>query len=390
MRCTDAGSGRIVTKVALLVHRGGNIGHDLMAVGVETAVREAFGGEVQIDFFEQHNHFEIYPANHWLRFMHRVPQGRFGFIRRWLNSDSMRHRLWQQASALDYDVAIACGGPNIVPGGSRTPELGLMLHHMNGAFHHRGVPLIDVAVGACFPMERGAQRLEDEADRRFYATALEFCRMITVRDVVARAVVRDLGFDPPLIPCAAIATGRVFERGHQLSGGHVVINFQRLGANTDWGQGVDPKAWLCTMQEVISDLGKRHALMILAHNEYERRLAGMLAPQLPCHLPKTTDEYADVISAAKVGIVSRIHAAIPLAGIGVPAVVVGTDTRLGTAVQVGLPTMFVNKATPEWIVDSVEALVASAAQEHERLISLREAAISQYAAIFRTHAKQGM
>lgn len=379
-------------KIALLSHRGGNIGHDFMAVGMEVALTEAFGSELSIDHFEQHRHFDVYPQHHWLRLIDKLPHGRLRFIRRYLNSKSMRNKFWPQTLPLDYDLAVACGGPNIVPGGSKAVELGLMLHHMNGAFQYRGVPLIDAGVGASFPLEHVPDELEDIADKEFYKTAIGFCKQISVRDTTAQTIVQKLGFSPLLIPCAAIATGRIFETAKQdnnESGKYVIINFQRYGANTDWKQGVDPQAWMQTMQTVIADLEKRHQIMLLAHNGYERTLAKQLAPHLSCVLPTTTAEYAHIITKAKVGIVSRIHAAIPLAGIGIPSVVIGTDTRLGTVGQMGLPISYVKQASTQWILSKLEALINNASKEHERLIALRENTIGQYAKLFRQYTKEG-
>ena len=378
-------------KIALLSHRGGNIGHDFMAIGMEIALREAFGSSVCIDHFEQHNPFEVYPEEHWLRWMHKLPHGRMStLLRGYLNKPSSLLKFWPQTSALDYDLAVASGGPNIVPGGSNSAELGLMLHHMNGAFHYRGVPLLDAGVGASFPIESIPQELQDPDDFAFYKRAAELCQAIAVRDTTAQKVIRKLGFEPWLIPCGAIGTGRVFEMAHPIDGEarkYVLINFQRLGANTDWGQRVNPTEWMRTIQLVIDDLGKRHPVLLLAQNSYEKKLASQLAPHVRCILPSSTDEYANVINMAKVGLVSRIHAAIPLAGIGIPSVVIGTDTRLGTVEQMGLPTRFVKEATYSWIVDEVEGLLKIAESERQRLLALRENTIQQYVTLFRDNVK---
>ena len=347
-------------RVALLSHRGGNIGHDFMALGVEEAIREAFGYNVTIDHFEQHNHFEVYPKRHWLRYMHYIPHGRLNFLRKYFNTQDFRSRLWSQTIQMDYNLAVSCGGPNIVRSGHQSPELGLMLHHMNGAFHFRGVPLIDAGVGASFPYEKIPDRLEDPIDRIFYSTALGYVTKMTVRDCVADRIVRDLGYSTELIPCAAIGSGRVFEQALPLWGEsqkYVAINFQRVGANTDWGQNVNADQWMRTMQAVISDIERRHPVMILAHDVHESKLATQLAPHLPCVLPNTTAEYARTIAMVKAGIVSRIHAAIPMAGVGIPSVVVGTDTRLGTIEQFGLPTCYVKEASTEWLIHQLENLI---------------------------------
>ena len=379
-----------MSKIALLSHRGGNIGHDFMALGIEVALKDAFGSDLQIDHFEQHNHFEVYPQSHWLRLLHKVPHGRLSLVRRFLNMPKFRERSWPQTSALEYNLAVSCGGPNIVPSGLQSPELGLLLHHMNGAFHYRGVPLIDAGVGASFPLENLPDRYEAQSDRAFYSSALRYTTRITVRDLVAENFIRDLGFEPELIPCAAIGCGRLFEQVKPIgdeSKKYVAINFQRVGANSDWGQNVDAIKWMSTIQTVIADLEKRHPVMILAHNAYELKLAQQLAPHIKRVLPTTQTDYAQTIRMVKAGLVSRIHAAIPLAGIGVPSVVVGTDTRLGTIDQFGLPTRFVKQASAEWMVDQLETLICNSEDERNRLIRLREATMTRYAMLFRRYRR---
>lgn len=361
-----------------------------MAVGIEAALRVAFGKNLLIEHFEQHNHFEVYPNGHWLRVMHKAPHGRLDWVRSCLNTPTFRNRTWSQCLPLKFNLAVACGGPNIVPGGHLSPELGLMLHHLNGAFHYRGVPLIDAGVGACFPWERIPDRLEDPAARAFYTTALGYVARMTVRDVVAEKLVRDLGFEPALMPCCAIGSGRVFGQA-KLTGGEakrfVAINFQRVGASNDWGQNVDANKWMRTMQAVIADVEKRHPIMILAHDAHEFKLAAQLAPHVKRVLPRTTIEYAQSIATIKAGIVSRIHAAIPLAGIGVPSVVVGTDTRMSTIDQFGLPTRFVKLANAEWIINQLESLISRAENERQRLIEMRESTLRSYAELFHINAR---
>jgi hypothetical protein len=379
-----------MTRVALLSHRGGNIGHDFMAIGMEAALKVAFGHDVQIDHFEQHNYFEVYSEKHWLRLLHKKLHGRLTFLRRYLNTPAFRAHSWPQTLPLRYNLAVASGGPNIVPGAHRAAELGLVLHHLNGAFHFRGVPLIDAGVGACFPFEKIPGRLEDPADRAFYSTALGYVARMTVRDVVAEKVVRDLGFEPDLIPCGAIGSGRAFGQAQRAGGEacrYVAINFQRVGANNDWGQNVDAADWKRTMQAVIADVEKRHPVMILAHNADELKLAAELAPHVKRVLPTSTAEYAQTIAAVKAGLVSRIHAAIALAGIGVPSVVVGTDTRMGTIDQFGLPTRYVKQASAEWLIDQLESLISHAENERHRLIGLREFTMRSYAELFHKYAR---
>lgn len=377
-----------IKKVALLSHRGGNIGHDFMAAGMNEAVIEAFGADVEVTHFEQHRPFDVYAPANWLRVFNRLRHGRHRAVRNVLIQDKVRHWMWRRLPDMPYGLAVACGGPNIVPGASQTPEMHLLLHHMNGAFVERGVPFVDAGVGAAFPLE-GVKHLTDPRDVAFYRAAFGYAAHVSVRDTVAKAVCEELNVAATLVPCGAIGVGRLFQRIAPATSDarHIVVNFQAYGANTDWGQGVDKASWRSTVRAVVDDLGKRHAVRFLAHNRTEAALVAEFAGDFPCDTPADVDGYAAAIKGAKAGFVSRIHAAVALAGIGVPSLAVGTDTRLGTVAEMKLPTLPVKQATAADIIHHVEDLVRTSDQEKERLLSLRETTMKTYGNIFRKYLK---
>jgi hypothetical protein len=375
-------------KIALLSHRGGNIGHDFMAAGMNEAVIEAFGRDVEVVHFEQHRPFDVYAPTHWVRIFNHLKHGRHRAIRNVLVNGSVRKWLWRHLPDMPFGLAVACGGPNIVPGAAKIPEMHLLLHHMNGAFAQRGVSFVDAGVGAAFPLE-GVKRLDDAQDIEFYKAAFGYTTHVSVRDAVAKTVCDDLDVVATLIPCGAIGAGRLFERlaPPRSDGRHIVINFQALGANTDWGQGVDRSAWRSTVRAVVDELSKRHAVRFLAHSRAEAALVAEFACDFPCDTPDDLESYAAAIAGAKAGFVSRIHAAIALAGIGVPSLVVGTDTRLGTVKEMKLPTCPVKQATATEIVNVMEDLALSSKPERDRLLNLRETTVKQYVNIFRKNLK---
>jgi Polysaccharide pyruvyl transferase len=380
----------MVETIALLSHRGGNIGHDFMALGIEQAVMIAFGDDVPIVHFEQHRPLDVLRSGHWAQVAFRCNHRFFQLPRKILASDAMRARLWRDVAHMNYRLAVACGGPNLVPGAYKAPEMRMLLHHMNGAFALRGIPLIDAAIGTAFPLERPIKRFDDPQDRTFFRQAASYATRITVRETDAQAALADIGIEAPLLPCAAIGAGKYFECQGSDSAthdGHVVINYQADGANTDWGQGLDKGRWRQIVRGVIDEISRRHPIRMLAHSSYEAKLAGEIAPELPCDHPSDTSDYAKTIANAKAGFVSRIHAAVALAGIGVPSVVVGTDTRLGTATTLGLSTFPSMHATVELLTAAIEGQIARRHQERERLLSLRETTLKDYARIFQDHAK---
>ena len=384
-----------MTSVALLCHRFGNIGHNFMALGAEVAARRAFGPLVRIDHFEQHHPFSIYPAGDWLRLIDKTAHHRFGWMRRRMAREDVYTRLWRRTRPLDFDLAVACGGPNLVAGasGSHAAPLQILLLHLNGAFHYRGVPLIDAAVGSAFALSRIPDRLDPD-DEAFYRKALQYVSLLTVREPQAQRIFAQLGVTPPVHPCMAIGSGHVFEAERAQAdapdrNGYVVVNFQAKGSNDDWGQGVNPHRWMEQVRGVIADLeAKGERILLLCHSAYEQRLAKQLAPHLPIKFPQSEPEYARLIANAKIGFVSRIHAAIALAGIGVPSVVVGNDTRTGTTAEMGLTSLFTMDTGREQIVTALEETMGRLDEERDRLLALREDTMDKYAELFAGQARR--
>lgn len=365
--------------VALLSHRGGNIGHDFMAAGFESVVRQTFGENVQIAHFEQHQPFSIYPPWHPLKVLDRVPYRHLRWIKRMMSTRICSNYFWRQAARIKVDVAIGCGGPNIVSGAARSVEMRLMFHHLTGAFQSQGVPVIDAAVGACFPLERLPSQIDDPADVEFYCRLFEHCERSTVRDRLAQRLWAGLGRDAELIPCAAIVSGRVLA---QLGGAprkeYILINFQKRGANEDWGQQVDTAVWYETVRNLVKSLQKRHQVVFVCHSDTELALASNGFPDCNAFYPRSVAEYARLAMGAKVTLASRIHASIPMAGAGIPGISIGTDSRLGAIDMIGLPTYFVKHANADIIESQLEELIQRNVMEAERLIALRESTALSY------------
>lgn len=381
--------------IALLSHRFSNIGHNFMALGAEQVARQAFGESVQITHFEQHHPFSIYPDWDWLRLLDRLPHGRLRRLRARLASEDVYRAYWQRTRRLSFGLAVACGGPNLIaePFSGESPALGILFHHFNGAFHHQGVPVIDAAVGSAFPLTRIPEALTSDA-AAFYRKSLSYVSFLAVRDAEAQRLFRQLGADPPLLPCIAIGSGRLFEPYRKKASnperdGYVVVNFQAKGSNDDWGQGVDPTCWMAEVRGVIADLkAQGERVVLLCHSKYELRLAKQLDPTLPATFPETEHAYAEFIAGAKMGFVSRIHAAIALAGIGVPSVVVGNDTRIGTTAEMGLTSVSTLRASREQIVQAMQDLSRRLDAERDRLLALREFTIDIYSKHFACQARR--
>lgn len=375
--------------LALLSHRVGNIGHNFMALGAEAVARDAVGNQLDIHFIEQHRPFSIYPGLHPLRTLDFLPHSKFQSIRKLLGKEVVYKKLWLSLRRLNFNLAVSCGGPNLISNASTIPQMSLLHHQFNGAFHYSKVPLLDLAVGSCFPLERVPENL-GYFDKVFYEKAFKYVTKLTVRESIAKKIFSSMGIDVEVVPCIAVASGRYFETIINklplipLNEKVVLINFQALGSNEDWGQNVDASRWADLVRGVVVDLNRlNHKVEFLCHSQPEYQLAKSFWPNANIFFPKNEAEYAVCISRAKVGFVSRIHAGVALAGIGVPSVVVGNDTRIGTTTEFGLPSFFTKNISKNQVVSKILDLISNLDKEKLRLINLREEVILRYVNIFR-------
>ncbi len=103
-----------------------------------------------------------------------------------------------------------------------------------------------------------------------------------------------------------------------------------------------------------------------------------LDPKLPRFLPRTIPEYFSLIARSKAAVCNRLHAAVALAGVGIPSVSVGTDSRLLMVAAIGLPYRYVKEARIDELEDELETVLRNREDERERLIGLRDWTWNRY------------
>lgn len=386
---TQEGADPSRARVALFGHWKGNIGHAVMAAGVAEIARAAFA-EVETAGFEQHEPFQIYRPDHFLRRLpgmhHYQPNAFLRGFKQVLNHSAVSSLFWRSTSMKDFDLAIACGGPVLHPGVARG-DVGLTYHHMLGAAQASGTPTLNLGIGSAFPID-GPLSFVSHSDRRFVVRMLRYSTVATCRDELAQLLCKELGFEMELLPDTAFVAGSTFDdlAERPSSDGYVVFNLQERGANTEWGQTIDLDRWHEEMRESVRRISEQHRVVFVCHDEREVNFVRTLSESPEIHRPLDIKSYAHVLSGAVVGVTTRIHAAIPLSSVGVPCLGIGMDTRLGTLERLGVRTALARDVDADLVTDAVAALLDSRDAERDRLLALRQWTLDRYVAIVREKA----
>ena len=359
-------------RIGLITTIDTNLGDDLVREGLCSVLRDAFRGR-RIEFvsINKHQPLEVYPGWHPIRFTHSLarslPRGRTR-----LSRGAARMLRSLGSSRFDgCDLIVQCGTPVAWPGCSGCEWAEPLWHQVVGRLSQQGVPALNLGAGSCYPWEKQPKRVESEEDALYLKRISGYCRFTTVRDRLAQLLLESLGRSCPLIPCPALVAGMPVT-GSQGDGDLLVINYMEKGGHYDWGQGIDAGAWSRTAKALVERVSKRERVLFLCHDQREYELASTLDPTIPRFLPRNLSEYFSVLSRAKAGVCNRLHAAIALAGMGIPSVAVGTDTRLLMVEAVGLPYFYVKEATLERMEDALQGLLRGRESERERLLALCE------------------
>lgn len=363
------------TRVGLVTTLDTNIGDDFIRAGIVRLLNDPRldlrpGDAVAVN---KHLPLSVYPRRHPLRW--------FGAYRKRGAS-----RVWDAASALlsplgrssfhACDAIVQCGAPVLWPRCHHNEWARPLWYDVIGRIHDR-VPVLNLAGGSAFPWEHRPETFEDAEDAAYARDIGSFCRLTTARDPLAAALWASVGIVAPVLPCTAfLALEPVASPSARPP--VVLVNYMTGGGHFEWSQAIDPDTWRRELTAVLDALKPRYTVEFVCHNDEEVRLARALDPSLPVHIPKSVAAYQQLAGSASAAVVNRLHAAVALAGIGVPSVSVGTDTRMLMVRELGLPVHYVKDASAPEIVDRLEGFLRAPEAERERLLALRGQTVDRY------------
>ena len=364
-------------RIGLLTTLQHNIGDDLIRIGLQAVLEEVLDGrDPRWVAVNKHLPMTVYPPWHPVSWTRHLPRGR---NRAAALLGGLLHSFG--GSVFDAcDALVQCGAPVYWPGCHRAEWAETVWHQVLGRLAGDR-PVLNLAAGSCYPWERQPERFESAEDADYVRRITAYCRATSVRDPLARRLVASVGPEPALIPCSAFLATR--DESLRPGEGLVVVNYMAQGGHFEWGQHIDASVWEGKVRGLLARLGRRHRLAFLCHDDREERLARRLDPALPRIFPRDGRSYGEALGGVEAALCNRMHASVALAGMGIPSVAVGTDTRLRMVEMLGLPIRFAKDADEAELEAELEALVARRGEERERLRALQDDTWRRYARLMR-------
>ena len=351
-----------------------NIGDDFIREGILRCIRELVPGEqLEAILVDKHDPQKIYPRWHPLRVFDKQT-----FKPRWL-SKPIRLVAGRWLPPLggtvfeDCALLIQCGTPVLWPNCRGSEWAGPLWRDVLARLAQTGKPVLNLGAGSCYPLEHLPETLLHHPDEAFVRLMLNSARLTTARDKLARQLFDSVGGKVDQLCCPALLAAQAFCTPANPTR-KVLINFMAGGGHSSWGQAIDSNRWEQIMRVTVRHLEQLGwQPFLLAHNQQELALATALWPDVPRACPAALPEYFALARDAAFGIFNRLHACVALAGLGIPSVAVGTDSRNFMVEQVGLPALYVKAATPERLIAALNHLQSNREAESRRLLALQAA-----------------
>jgi len=130
-------------------------------------------------------------------------------------------------------------------------------------------------------------------------------------------------------------------------------------------------------------LRQNNRVILVCHNQKELYAARSLLPGFETFQSDSYEKYLELYSGARWGLLNRVHGCFALASFGKPSAVVGSDSRAKMVGLLGMPEIFVNDVTHEWMERTVNELEDNAANFPGKMRLLKEEAAAKYDALIR-------
>lgn len=219
-------------------------------------------------------------------------------------------------------------------------------------------PFLNLAGGTCQHWASdGSEFSEREDVLEYIRHFFDLTKLTTLRDELSAKVLELAGRRAEVLPCTSIFA--VDEFGITPSEGeYVALNYMGGGGHYPLGQPIDAQGWEQRFVEFARRLGARTRCVLVCHDEKEVAAAKRLLPEIERFYSTDHADYLRFYARARWGVLNRVHGVFALASLGKPAAVVGSDGRAKMVSLLGLPAVFVNEASSEWLENQASQLEA--------------------------------
>lgn len=242
-------------------------------------------------------------------------------------------------------------------------------------------PLLNLGAGSGQPWgDDGSSFVEDPACAAFARELGWRATVTSVRDRVAATMLSRLDVTHRALPCPSFLALARRADSRTAGAGQIGVNLTHLGGEFSLDRDLSEERWRLECADLVTGLRKLGPLRLIAHSDGEARfLEGLAAPGERVESPRACRDFLELYTGCSVMVSNHVEAALCAAGNGVPAMILGNDTRALSGEPVGIPVRRSAAMSAASAVDEAAAMLAGRTMERERLLAVRDRTLASYA-----------
>jgi hypothetical protein len=351
-----------MTRVSIITTINHNCGDDLVREGIIHLLKQALG-PIKIKLIHKHLPITTRPEFSWLHSSGvdaKLLRSHPNSVERWTRRiDSLLPIFPWSDKLCNCDVLVQSGAPIYwLSAGYDCAhnEWWFPLIERRWKARAAGRPFLNLAGGACQHWHSDGSEFANRPDVLAYIRQFfDLAKVTTLRDELSAKILGLAGRKAEVLPCTSIFAADQIGVV-PLKGEYVVLNYMPGGGHYSFGQQIDAALWEQRFVSFAKAIAARGRCILVCHDQKEIRAAKNLLPGMETFYSDSYADYLRVYAKAHWGLMNRVHGAFALASLGKPAAVIGSDTRAQMASILGLPVVFVNDATPEWLMSQATSL----------------------------------
>jgi polysaccharide pyruvyl transferase WcaK-like protein len=259
------------------------------------------------------------------------------------------------AKILQSDLIIIAGGPILWPFVERADWADWLSFTFKEAYKN-DIPICAISVGSCYGYRSETEVMEIRKEElNFIEKLLCYCSLVTTRDKLAQEILDKIGIKNTLLPC--IAYYSMYPPQNNYRGSKIAFNFMRGGGHHDYLNSISSNQWYKLAKKLILSLSRTTNVEFLCHSISEFELAPCISAGIQSNLIINKQDFLRAIVDVNIGVCNRIHASIAMAGLGVPSLTIGTDSRILSLEEFGQPTLKLPINNYKTLMNAVDTLI---------------------------------
>ncbi len=243
----------------------------------------------------------------------------------------------------------------------------------------------NIGAGSCMePLDDGASFVGDAECAHFARLAGARAAVTVVRDPIAAKILKDLNVPHTALACPAFFAALRYNRRRSRNGA-IGINLMALGGHFEVDTKFSADKWLFEINKLVHLLRKNHKIVFIAHDEAEVNFLNSIknASEL-CFFSDNWRDYIEIYSSCEIVIANRVHGAVCAAGFGVPAVILGNDTRAEISRYIGIEMIRSALMEADTLSSIVYDMIDNREEISKKLLITQHKAFNDYIDLLKT------